>query len=39
MEDGTTAYNVTYQDGVTVLSKDDTMHHLVSIDRGWELHL
>ncbi len=33
MEDGTTAYNVTYQDGVTVLSKDDTMHHLVSIDR------
>ena len=33
MEDGTTAYNVTYQDGVTVVSKDDTMHHLVNIDR------
>ena len=33
MEDGTTAYNVTYQDGVTVVSKDDTMRHLVSIDR------
>jgi hypothetical protein len=33
MEDGTTAYNVSYQDGVTVVSKDDTMRHLVSIDR------
>ena len=33
MENGTTAYNVTYQDGVTVVSKDDTMRHLVSIDR------
>src|ERR1700691_1531769 len=33
MEDGTTAYNVTYQDGVTVVSKDDTMRHLVNIDR------
>ena len=33
MADGTTAYNVTYQDGVTVVSKDDTMRHLVNIDR------
>ena len=33
MEDGTVAYNVTYQDGVTVVSKDDTMRHLVNIDR------
>jgi hypothetical protein len=33
MEDGTTVYNVTYQDGVTVLSRDDTMRHLVNIDR------
>jgi hypothetical protein len=33
IEDGTTVYNVTYQDGVTVVSKDDTMRHLVSIDR------
>ena len=33
MEDGTTAYNVTYQDGVTVVSKDDTMRHLVAIQR------
>jgi hypothetical protein len=31
MEDGTTAYNVTYQPGVTVVSKDDTMRHLVNI--------
>src|SRR6202161_2926081 len=31
MEDGTTAYNVTYQDGVTVVSKDDTMSHLITI--------
>ena len=31
MEDGTTAYEVTYQDGVTVVSKDDTMRHLVTI--------
>jgi hypothetical protein len=29
--DGTTAYNVTYQDGVTVISKADTMRHLVAI--------
>jgi hypothetical protein len=33
MEDGTTVYNVTYQDDVTVISKDDTMRHLVNIDR------
>jgi hypothetical protein len=33
MEDGTTAYNVTYQDGVTIVSKDDTMRHLLNIDR------
>jgi hypothetical protein len=33
MEDGTTAYDVTYQDGVTVVSKDDTMRHLVTIQR------
>jgi hypothetical protein len=33
MEDGTTVYDVTYQDGVTVVSKDDTMRHLVTIDR------
>ncbi len=33
MEDGTAAYNVTYQDGVTVVSKDDTMRHLVTIQR------
>ncbi len=31
MEDGTTAYDVTYQDGVTVVSKDDTMRHLLTI--------
>jgi hypothetical protein len=31
MEDGTTAYNVTYQDGVTVVSKDDAMRHLIRI--------
>jgi hypothetical protein len=31
MIDGTTAYNVIYQDGVTVVSKDDTMRHLVTI--------
>jgi hypothetical protein len=29
--DGTTAYDVTYQDGVTVLSRADTVHHLVAI--------
>jgi hypothetical protein len=29
--DGTTAYNVTYQDGVTVVSRADTMNHLVAI--------
>ncbi len=33
MQDGTTAYNATYQPGVTVISKDDTMQHLVNIDR------
>jgi hypothetical protein len=33
MADGTTAYNVTYQAGVTVVSKDDAMRHLVNIDR------
>jgi hypothetical protein len=33
MEDGTTAYNVIYQAGVAVISNDDTMRHLVSIDR------
>jgi hypothetical protein len=32
MIDGTTAYDVTYQDGVTVVSKDDTMRHLVTIE-------
>jgi hypothetical protein len=31
--DGTTAYNVTYQHGVTVLSRDETIHHLVAIQR------
>ena len=31
MEDGTTAYNVTYQAGVTVVSKDDTLRHLLAI--------
>jgi hypothetical protein len=31
MEDGTTAYDVTYQAGVTVVSKDDTTRHLVTI--------
>jgi hypothetical protein len=33
MEGGTTVYNVTYQEGVTVLSRSDTMHHLVAIRR------
>jgi hypothetical protein len=33
MEDGTTAYNVTYRDGVTVLSKADAMRHLIAIRR------
>jgi len=33
LENGTTAYNVTYQHGVTVLSKEDTMRHLVAIQR------
>lgn len=33
MEGGTTAYNVTYQEGVTVISRSDTMHHLVAIRR------
>jgi hypothetical protein len=31
--DGTTVYNVTYQHGVTVLSKEETMRHLVAIQR------
>jgi hypothetical protein len=31
MEDGTTVYSVTYQPGVTVVSKEETMRHLVSI--------
>jgi hypothetical protein len=31
MEDGTTVYDVTYQPGVTVVSKEDTMRHLVTI--------
>ena len=29
--DGTTAYNVTYQKGVTVVGKEDAMRHLLSI--------
>ena len=33
MADGTTAFNVTYQDGVTVVSKDETIRHLVNIDQ------
>ncbi len=33
MVNGTTAYDVTYQDGVTVVSKDDAMRHLVSIQQ------
>ena len=33
MESGTTAYNVTYQEGVTVVSRSDTVHHLVAIRR------
>jgi len=33
MQNGTTLYNVTYQDGVTVLSREETMHHLTSIQR------
>jgi hypothetical protein len=33
VEDGTTAYNVTYQDGVTVVSRDDTKRHLITIQR------
>jgi hypothetical protein len=31
MVDGTTAYNVTYQPGITVVSKEDTLRHLVAI--------
>src|ERR1700761_3184237 len=31
--DGTTLYSVTYQDGVTVLSKDEISHHLLNIQR------
>jgi hypothetical protein len=33
MEGGTTAYSVTYQEGVTVISRSDTMHHLVATRR------
>jgi hypothetical protein len=33
LADGTTAYNVIYQHGVTVLSKQETMRHLVAIQR------
>jgi hypothetical protein len=33
MESGTTAYSVTYQEGVTVVSRSDTAHHLVAIRR------
>jgi hypothetical protein len=33
MESGTTAYSVTYQDGVTVMSRADTLHHLLAIRR------
>jgi hypothetical protein len=33
LADGTTAYNVTYQHGVTVLSNQETMRHLVAIQR------
>jgi hypothetical protein len=29
--DGTTAYDVTYQDGVTVIGRTDTLRHLVAI--------
>jgi hypothetical protein len=31
MGDGTTLYDVTYQNGVTVVSKDDTMRRLIAI--------
>ena len=33
LESGTTVYNVTYYHGVTVLSKEETMRHLVAIQR------
>jgi hypothetical protein len=33
MEEGTTAYNVVYQDGVTVLTRADTLRHLLAIRR------
>jgi hypothetical protein len=33
INDGTTAYSVTYQDGVTVLSREDTRRHLLGIQR------
>jgi hypothetical protein len=33
LADGTTAYNVIYQHGVTVLSREETMRHLVAIQR------
>jgi hypothetical protein len=31
LQDGTTAYSVTYQKGVTVVSKEDVAHYLISI--------
>jgi hypothetical protein len=34
MGDGTTVYNVTYQNGVTILSRKDTLDHLVAILRN-----
>src|SRR5258708_15387040 len=33
MEGGTTAYSVTYQEGVTVINRSDTMTHLVATRR------
>jgi hypothetical protein len=33
LADGTTVYNVTYQHGVTVLSKEETLRHLLAIQR------
>lgn len=33
MEGGTTAYSVTYQEAVTVISRSDTMHHLIAARR------
>ena len=37
--DGTTVYNVTYQHGVTVLSKEETMRHLCGYSARWQLRL